>query len=212
MIKTIVTRSANEELYNISKSLWRSDNQFHRLTQFGGFQGALDYLLFILNNFDGWVVNADEDFFLINEDLVDSVISEMKKKGFAYCGVPDGGVIAHRNKSVYNVNPFFNVFNVSAIKAKIKSFDASKSREYAEYCEKNYNIDEPFAGLMYWLNRNFTCGNFTQIESTDGISSVIIINDKEVGIHSWYSREYGVNPAQTKRIDNCIEYAIMKAK
>ncbi len=214
MIKIIVTRSANDKLYNIFKSLWRDDNIFIQKKEFAGFNGAVDYLLHLLTctDYDGFIVNADEDFFCINENLIDSVIGHMVKNDIVYCGVPDGGIISHRNKSPFNSNPFFNVFNVSAIRAKILEFDNSKQFEYANKVEKNGNLDEPFAGLFYWLHLNFKHTNFTHIESTDGISTVIKINDEPIGIHSWYSREYGKDKAQTDRINNCIEYAVLKQK
>ena len=65
MIKTIVTRSANDKLYNIFKSFWRDDNIFIQKKEFVGFNGALDYLLHLLTctDYDGFIVNADEDFF-----------------------------------------------------------------------------------------------------------------------------------------------------
>lgn len=211
MIKTIVTRSANDGLYTLFKSLWNEDNTFIQCKQFPAYNGALDYLLHLFesNKYSGYIVNADEDFFLMNEGLLDSVILSMQKNNFAYCGVPDGGIISHRNNSVFNVNPFFNVFNVDLIKTKIKSFNNSKQYDYANKVEKNAVLNEPFAGFLYWLHLNFTGANFTHIESTDGISTVIKINDKPLGIHSWYSREYGKDPAQTERIDRCLEYAIL---
>ena len=101
------------------------------------------------------------------------------------------------------------MFNVDLIKTKFLEFNNSKQFEYANKVEKNANVDEPFAGFFYWLHLNFKHGNFTDIESTDGVSTVIKINDKPLGIHSWYSRHYGVDTAQTLRIDNCIEWALL---
>ena len=211
MKKTIVTRSANDKLYKIAKSFWSNENTFIQCKQFAGFSGALEYLLHLFegNTYNGFIVNCDEDFFLTNESLVDAIIEQMKIDGYAYCGVPDGGVISHRNKSVFNVNPFFNVFNVDLIKTKFASFNNSKQFEYGNQVEKNANLDEPFAGFFYWLHLNFKHANFTNIESTDGISTIIKINDKPMGIHSWYSRHYGIDEAQTLRIDNCIEWALL---
>jgi len=210
MVKTIVTRSANEKLYTLAKGLWQSDNNFIQCKQFQGYNGALDYLLHLFtHNFSGIIVNADEDFFIVNEDLLDNVINTMVEKGYAFCGVPDGGIISHRNNSVFNVNPFFNVFNVDLIKTKIASFDNSKQYQYANKVEKNGNLNEPFAGFLYWLHDNFLGANFTDIESTDGVSTIIKINDRPMGIHSWYSREYGKDVAQTERIDRCYEWALI---
>ncbi len=209
MIKTIYTRQSNNELYAIAKSFWSDKNNFVALRH-DGFHGALDYLIDLLRNGSGYVVNCDEDFFLINEPLVDAVIKQMKLSGYAFCGVPDGGVISHRNKSTYTYNPFFNVFNCDIIKTKLNEFDRLKSHEYGLQCEANPNTDEPFAGLFYWLRLNFKNASFTDITSTDTISTVININGQPLGVHSWYSREYNTNPKQRQRIDDCIEFALLQ--
>jgi hypothetical protein len=208
--KTIVTRSQNNELYAIFKSLWNDNNIFVQRTDFPGYTGALDYLLHLFTDeYSGWIVNVDEDFFLTNEKLMDDLLLYMQENDFAYCGVPDGHVISHRNNSIFNVNPFFNIFNVDLIKTKIKKFDNSRSFEYGNRVEKNAILNEPFAGFLYWLHLNFKHTSFTHIESTDGVSTVIKLNDKPLGIHSWYSRHYGKDLAQTERIDRCIEWAII---
>ena len=213
MQKTILTRSANESLYKLFKSLWRDDNIFHQCKGFNGYNESLSYLLHLFeSDYSGFIINADEDFFIMNENLLDKVIEKMKVNKFAFAGVPDGGVISHRNNSVFNVNPFFNVFNVDLIKTKIKSFDNSKQSYYANRVEKNAKLNEPFAGFLYWLHYEFEHANFTDIESTDGISTVIKINHEPLGIHSWYSRHYGVDAAQTERIDKCLEWAIVNRK
>ena len=206
MKKTIITRSLNDKLYTLAKSLWRDDNTFVRLP---GFNTSISYLLHVLENYNGFIVNADEDFFVTNEDLVDQVINDMVANDFAYCGVPEKGVIAHRDKSYFQVNPFFNVFNVDLIKTKLAAFDQSKVYEYANKVEKDGNVDEDYAGLFYWLHLNFKHGNFTKITSTDGTSTVININDKPIGIHSWSGTQYGKDLKQTERIDKCLEWAII---
>ena len=210
MNKVIVTRSANEHLYTLFKSFWREGNTFIQHNEFQGYEGALNYLLHILSNYDGWIVNCDEDVFLTDEKLLDSIISFMQKTGHVYCGVPDGGgIMSHRTNSPKHVNPFFNVFNVGAIRTKIHEFDNSKSRDYAAQCGES-NLREPFAGLLYWLYNNFKCAIFTDIETTDGVSTVIKINAKPMLIHSWYSRHYGIDESQTERINRCIEWNVQQ--
>ena len=209
MKKTILTRTLNPKLYTLFKSFWSADNTFIPLSQFNGYNGGVDYLLHILENYNGIIVNADEDFFLTDESLLDGVINQMVANDFAYCGVPDGGVISHRNNSPFNVGTFFNVFNVDLIKTKLANYNPSKVYDYANAVEKNAKLNEPTSGFLYWLHLNFKGANFTNIESTDKVSTVIKINDKPLGIHSWYSREYGVNPIQTERIDKCIEWALI---
>lgn len=208
---TIITRSANDKLYGIFKTFWSEENTFIQCKQFAGYHGALSYLLHLMNDYDGWIVNADEDFFCTNEVLINRVIDHMKLNDFDFAGVPDGGIISHRNNSQTNVNPFFNIFNVGKIKTKISEFDNSKSLEYMREVAKDgryHNMNEPFACFLYWLHLNFKGAHFTDIETTDGVNTIIKINGKPLGIHSWYSRAYGVDVAQTERIDCCIEWAV----
>jgi len=213
MRKTIVTRSCNDKLYILFKAFWNEDNEFVRCTNFNGYKESLDYLLHLFDgSYSGYIVNADEDFFIIDEKILDVVISQMKRLNYAYCGVPDGGVISHRKNSEFNLNPFFTIFNVDLIREKIHEFDASKSKEYGLKSEKKPNLNEPFAGFMYWLNQNFEGAVLTDIETTDNISTVIKINDVPMAIHSWYSREYGKDKQQTSRIDDCMEFAILNRK
>lgn len=207
MKKTIVTRSQNEQLYNVFKSFLSNENDFRRYTSFNGFVEAKEYLLSILNLHSGWIVNADEDFFVCNESEIDNLISAMEENGYDYCGVADGGIIPHRTNSAYNVNPFFNVFNCDKIKEKLHEFTEQKGIEARNKLDPNDQMTEPFAGLLFWLYDNFHCLFLEDIESTDGTSTVIKFNNKPIGIHSWYSRVYGKDEAQTKRIDECIEWA-----
>jgi hypothetical protein len=211
MKKTIVTRSQNEKLYKIAKSFLSSENEFIQCKQFKGFEGAVNYLKWIFETQSGWVVNVDEDCFIINENLIDVCINQMKRNGWVYAGVPDGGgLIPHRNKSKYTANPFFNIFNVDAIKEKYNSFSDIIDFELIKEIETNYNLDEPFAWLFYWMFKNFSSAEFSDIDSTDGTSTIINVNKKPMLIHSWYSRMYDKDVDQTERINKCIEWAIIQ--
>jgi hypothetical protein len=211
MKKTIVTRSQNEKLYKIAKALLSDKNEFIQCKQFKGFEGALNYLKWIFETQSGWVVNIDEDCFIVNESLIDICINQMKRNGWVYCGVPDGGgLIPHRSKSKYTANPFFNIFNVDAIKEKWHTYSDVIDFELIKKIEPNYNLDEPFAWLFYWMFKNFESAEFSDIDSTDGTSTIINVNKKPMLIHSWYSRMYDKDVAQTERINKCIEWAIIQ--
>ncbi len=209
MKKQIVTRSQNDYLYNIMQELWDGDHDFIRYKEFGGFQGAKDFILQVITNHSGVVIICDEDCFVINEGCIDTVVEMMQKNFFAYVGVQDGGgLISHRNNSKYNINPFFAVFDCDKIKTKLHEYDPSKDNEYGLACEKEPSFNEPYAGFFYWLNKSFLGANLVDIATTDDTSTVLLLHGKPFLIHSWYSRDYGKDKAQTLRIDKCIEFAI----
>lgn len=209
MKKTIITRSQNDYLYNIMKDFWSPKNEFFIHKEFTGYQGAKDFISNIFKNYSGIVVVCDEDMFITDESAIDSMIETMTQNNYGYVGIQDGGgLIAHRYNSKYNINPFFAIFDLDKIKPKFEFYDPSKDKEYGLKCEINPKFNEPYAGLFYWLNKEVFGANLIDLGTTDGTSTVIRYFGKIVGIHSWYSREYGKDKEQTERIDKCIEYAL----
>jgi ABC-type microcin C transport system permease subunit YejB len=99
---------------------------------------------------------------------------------------------------------------VDAIKEKYNSFNDIIDFDLIKEIEANYNLDEPFAWLFYWMFKNFSSAEFSDIDSTDGTSTIINVNKKPMLIHSWYSRMYDKDVDQTERINKCIEWAIIQ--
>ena len=79
----------------------------------------LSYFKEMLNTEYEWVINLDEDSFLINSNKIYDIIGYMKVNNIAYSGFLDGGQLEIRAANPVSMNPFFNVFNVKAIKEKI---------------------------------------------------------------------------------------------
>lgn len=197
----IFTRSMHPVLYGKMQRLFRPDHEFHCCTTFQTGYGAVEYLFHLLS-YDGFIVNCDEDCFIRREDAIQEIIDHMRTHGYAYCGVPDGGVVSHRFNSWANMNPFFNVFNLDVIKpilaqtsrAEIEQFyqiDAQKAPPSLPYAW-SHTRSEPYAGLFYWLNYTFTPLYLTVREHSDTITTVVEdLHGQPFAYHSWWSRKYG---------------------
>lgn len=220
MIKTISTRSCNDLLYSKSFSLWSKKNKFVKLTN----TNSVDYLLYIIKNLNGWVVNSDEDFFVSEESAIDDLISKMQCEDFVVAGMPDRGIAPIRKFGEFVLNPFFNIFFVDAIKAKLHEYDdkvryghmlAKKPCYHGGLATIDYY--EPFSNFFYWLECNFKVMPLTDVATTDGVNSIIMMENRMLGVHSWYGRCYakgcglshesGCHPC---RIDRCFSMAIKK--
>jgi hypothetical protein len=79
----------------------------------------VSYFKELMNTEYDWVVNLDEDAFLINPEKVLCLIKYMKDNDVIYSGVLDGGQLEIRPANPVSMNPFFNVFNVKEIKKVI---------------------------------------------------------------------------------------------
>lgn len=210
----ILTRSANPALYSMMQSCLSPDNEFICLTQFQGWEGALEYLKHVFLNESGWIVSIDEDCFVTRELGIEVLMQYMEDYNYQLAGMHDGGVISHRVNSWTNINPFFFIANVDAIKAKLELVEwefvenyklRPKPKKAPSYITGPYNHwhFEPFAGLLYWLYDNFRIKFIPATTHSDGISTIL-----PFAIHSWYSREY--DGAHKERIDNLFNEAKLK--
>lgn len=93
----ILTRSASPELYSMMQSCLSLTNEFKRLTDFQGWEGALNYLKHVFLKETGWIVSIDEDCFVTDEKQIIDLIQHMKDNDFHIAGIHDGGVIEHRS-------------------------------------------------------------------------------------------------------------------
>lgn len=212
----ILTRSANPALHTMMQSLLSPDNEFKRLTQFQGWEGALDYLKHVFLNGSGWIVSIDEDCFVTDEPAIKRIIQHMKDNDYQLAGIRDGGVIEHRINSWTNINPFFFIANVDKIREKLQWEDWEKLKTYYPKFIPNdppkgvssiysHGHFEPFAGLLYWLWDNFRIKFIDAETHKDGVSTVLKLDNKPFALHSWYSREY--DGAHKERIDNLFNEA-----
>lgn len=76
------------------------------------------YFYKIMNSGVDYVINIDEDAFLIDRDAFLSLLKYCIEMDYDNCGFPDGGVLPIRKHNPLVTNAFFNIINVKKIKSK----------------------------------------------------------------------------------------------
>ncbi len=233
------TRSMSDELYKLMLSLCPSDWEFIRVLD----SSALGYLEYILlnsesNNSDSnsnWILNLDEDCFLINYKQIYSLIDYLENNNFDYSGIQDGGSIPVRIHNPLVVNPFFNLFNTEKLNSmrgnyKRNSYDVKEMEGKYSHLVKflnyqyKYDLFEPFYNFFFWLLESGLNPFFHNAKQYDKEKYLVISpifriipyynsptiiydnNDIEIGLHTWHSR-YINYPNIRNRILNCYNYA-----
>lgn len=206
----IFTRTLNPTLYAISNEFLPKNIERVKCTQFNLWEDASNYLYLILTMGNDWVINLDEDAFVTDWSSIIDIIKFMDENGIEYCGMPDGGVCHHRSNSWIVCNPFFNIFNVRAIRRKLVHRDIINRYPYNPEMEKNKpffvnnlpqgRMYEPFNSLFYWLADNFKCLYLNALDHPDKISTMLQWKEKAFLYHSWYSREFHFDSKKRQRI------------
>ena len=213
----VYTRSMNKVLHDKMKSL--IPIECVRVVEMDNHEDCSNYLHYLFQLEDEWVINVDEDCFIFDWDEVLSILEYMKKHSIVYAGMPDGGVCSTRKRSFTAVNPFFTIFNVKEIKKKYASVQEIDSTPMPlnipipSYITGEYDHFKvgPFSGVFNWLYFNFTCLPIMATNHLDGVSTELYFS-KPFCLHSWYSREYNKNEEHTRRIDALFNEAQLKKK
>ena len=158
------------------------------------------------------VVNIDEDAFVSDNLELERLIAHVISEGYVNCGMPDGGVVEHRGRNPLVTNPFFNIFNVRELRSR---FDVRRVlRDYTRHdpgmeskapwhlIRGTYAFDfyEPYVPFFLWISDNFKTLHLDAETHSDGISTILKSHTGRSFLsHAWYSREYGRDPAHTKR-------------
>lgn len=210
----------NFELYAKSAPYFPRKVQKYIIDGRNGMHGihSLLYMMRKLKNKDiDWLILADEDVLFTDSNSVFEIIQKMQGENFTFCGVRDGGTIAHRNYNPLVPNTFFSILNFKEIK-EIWNESEMLSNQYLlddefkfDYEALPFEFDkkslyEPYYCFYLWLLRKRKKALFLDAEmpfSDDTISnSVLNLNGKPMLFHTWYARSYGKNQKHTERIDN----------
>jgi hypothetical protein len=164
------------------------------------------------------VINIDEDAFVFDLNRLNELIKFMIENDYANCGMPDGGIVQIRHLNPLVTNPYFNVFNVREIRKKFRSFDINTYSSHKDNYMNNYPTHilkgayefvyyEPYYPLFVWMSQNFKTLYLDAEEHTDHYSTSLKNHlGKPFLVHTWYSRLYNVDKAQTNRINDAIHY------
>ena len=178
-----------------------------------------------------WLINIDEDAFILNKHNIDTLIDYMDDNDIVYCGIPDGGSGRLRYGNPLVMNACFNIFNIDLIKdifdehkistiswrknaESIKSInqqyistvkthreDGKATYNWNKKCERYYNL------FYHLLTENCKQLYLSHDIYKDNITSIIKFNDLVICYHTWFARFYGNKPGciVEKHIENVSE-------
>ncbi|MDB5388448.1 MAG: mshA 4 [Planctomycetaceae bacterium] len=221
----IATRSLYEELYQISGEFLNFDStnddcpfEFSRYRIVG--TSARNYFQQLLSLDADWVVNIDEDAFLIDQSALLELIQFMNAGGYAACGMPDGGVIPIRRHHPIACNAFFNIFDLRRIRRIWSDWKCATQSTcspeferlvppFAKRCRLAFDDFEPYYGLFFSIlaaNEKILYLDANQWD--DGISTFLKTpTGKSFLLHAWYAREWGTDSSTFERYRRLIDFA-----
>lgn len=175
----------------------------------------LYYLTYILGLDADWVVNIDEDAFVVSEQSLLDLLSFMQDNNLDFCGMPDGGAISMRTHNPASMNAFFNIFHTSVIRSRIAEFvpeehnaDNSDRVQFQFRSIYAYDNYEPYYPIFFWLHKSgfrpFYLLNILQ--DSDGITTLVGNHKADLMLkHTWFARDYKIDDYQTTRIQRVID-------
>ena len=216
----IFTRSLDPVLYSLSSEFLPSHIERVQCLDFNTWQDADNYLHFILRCGEDWIINLDEDAFVTDWSVIMEMIEFMAANGYEYSGMADDGVCHHRKNSWVVCNPFFNIFNAGAIRAKMADYEDINGFQFLPWMEKHKpdfikqvsqnDFFEPFNSIFYWL-MNCSKGLYLNaLDHRDELSTILLWEGKNFLYHSWYTRQFQTNKIQRTRILNLYREAKQK--
>jgi hypothetical protein len=156
-----------------------------------------------------WLINIDEDAFIVDSGAVKKLIAYMDENKIGYCGMPDGGHGGTRADHPLVMNACFNIFNIDMIKP---IFDVEEIRktgldkhvkiEHQQYIESlpgefKFRFAERYY-RFFWhlLNQGLSKLFLDHRLYEDNVTTVIAHNDVDIVYHTWFSRFYPKNIQQ----------------
>lgn len=207
----ICTRSMNISLYKKSMSSISLPYKRYRFL----FTTADGYLYDLLKLDYDYVVNIDEDAFVIDNDALFDLIIYCITNEIVNCGMSDARINIREGNPVVT-NPFFNIFDIRKIKShfniqEIKSQNINpeilKDHLPHHLINDNYIFKEyePFYKYFVWLALRFKTLYLDTETHKDGFSTILKNQEgTPFLIHTWFSRLYGKDVFHTNRINNIM--------
>ena len=196
----VVTRRSNVQLYN--KMLVFLEHVDWDKREYTNQRCSNRYFINIMqdaitDNID-WVINLDEDAFLLNTDVINALIKHMEQNKIGYCGVPDGGYNATRFSHPIVMNAFFNIFNMSMIREHFNIEKMTGSRleprvmeEHKQYISQlpgKYRIkfaERYYRFFYHLLNSNVKKLYLDHELWDDNISTMVSYEGSNIFRHNW---------------------------
>jgi len=172
-----------------------------------------------------WLILVDEDVFVFDPKQLELLLEFLELEGITICGVPDGGVVEHRFHNPIICNPFFCVFDRSAIPNPtdtiIRSilqtpWDDSYRDQQAPFVGTDgkqfaYDHFEPWYGFQFWLcHQGFKFHYLDAIPWQGEPERCTTLLKSHIGklfaLHTWFARHY--DGSHRDRIDRAMKYAL----
>lgn len=194
------TRSMNRQLYELSgKFVVPTGLSRYRILD----TDSLGYFRELLRLDADWVVNIDEDAFLLDPARLVGLIQHMEDHGYAACGMPDGGVVRIRFHNPAVCNAYFNVFDLRrarrvwvdwdrVMSARPRPDHESLAPSFARRTAYAFDHFERYYGVFFsLLDAGERILYLDAEEWEDGCSTLLqdMAGDPLL-IHCWYSRHW----------------------
>ncbi len=221
----VATRSMNDCLSRVSGELVRLDElgewapeKFERCCLRG--TDSLGYFRELLALDVDWVVNLDEDAFVLDTRELVRLIHHMDLHGYAACGMPDGGVVRIRRHNPVACNAFFNVFDLRRHRPVWRYWERVQSeRHRGEYesCVAPFARRTPYAfdhferyyGVFFSILQAGERILYLDAEEWhDGVSTLLKSHaGKPPLLHCWYTRHWMNSYHTRERYRRAIAFA-----
>jgi hypothetical protein len=224
MRSAIATRSMNETLYAASGELLPRRQGASPETEIPRFRltgtDSLGYFRQLAGLGADWVLNVDEDAFVLSPRRLLDLVAAMERGGYAACGMPDGGVVGIRRHNPVVCNAFFNVFDLRRVRPVWNDWAgvsaAGHQSEYegqvAPFARRSaYAFDhfERYYGAFFSLLQAGERILYLDAEEwEDGVSTLLKDPDgKPLLIHCWYSRHFEFSYHTRRRYARAVDAA-----
>lgn len=221
----VATRSINDRLCDLSDSLlgldapggtWPPGTHRYRLTATDG----MGYFRRLLELEADWVVNLDEDAFVLDPGGILRLIEHMDSKGFAACGMPDGGVVPIRRHNPVVCNAFFNVFDLRRVRrcwadwqgvvgARHRPEYEAPAPGFARRSMFEFDHFEKYYGAFFAILEAGERVLYLDAEEwRDGVSTLLFDPERRpLVLHTWYSRHWESSYHTRTRILKAYSFA-----
>lgn len=226
----IATRSMDDSLYTLSQEFLdfgRAEptslrpHARHRLMG----TDACGYLRELLAIEARWVINLDEDAFVLDPQGLLEMIAQMQREGYAACGMPDGGVVPVRRHHPLACNTFFNVFDLGRVRPVWQHWEKMLAAEspqdadsrvapFARRTPREFDRFEPYYPAFFSLLNAGERILYLDAETwDDGISTLLKAPDgNPLLLHCWYARLWRHDPATRDRYARALTFARTRSR
>lgn len=192
-----------------------------KIQAFRGFTplGLCDIALFgdFVEGEPDWIVNMDEDCFCYAPHRIDPLIQYMQDNDYDLCGVPEGGMVTHRQYDPLAMNMSFTIANVAKFRQWRSEFHPDRWKFRPELTplapyhilHRPYqfgNWEPTYPWFYFLLEKGAKCLYLRANMDDDGISCHILDhNTFPLAAHAFMGSAYNRAPEVRERIDKLFD-------